>query len=255
MTNKMIPLAVLSTALVTSLAVTSYTYSNAVNHLEKEVQVLEAELEVARAQAVDTSALTEIFGATEKSEEIIPAAPDNWIFGSVSARYSLIELTDTECPYCRDHFPLVKALIESSAGQMNAALVHVPALGEASRRQAIAIECAGEQGGSDAAWKFTQAIFDKTGGNGKGVAEPLVSIATGFGLDGQRFGACMESSQAVRRVANDLDEAIKLGIQQTPSTLIVDNQTGKSIVLQGANASQEGILKGIATLHEAGVGQ
>lgn len=77
-------------------------------------------------------------------------------------------MTDTECPYCRDHFPLLKALIESSAGQINAAILHVPALGEASRRQALAIECAGEQGGSDAAWKYTQTVFDKTGGNGKG---------------------------------------------------------------------------------------
>ncbi|WP_262377449.1 DsbA family protein [Pseudomonas veronii] len=167
MATKTIPFAITITALATALVVGSYHYFSTVSVLEGQINTLEGELTIARAQAVDPASIQEIIGNLKQlPEDDIPAAPDNWIYGSSSARYTLVEMTDTECPYCRDHFPLLKALIESSAGQINAAILHVPALGEASRRQALAIECAGEQGGSDAAWKYTQTVFDKTGGNG-----------------------------------------------------------------------------------------
>ncbi|ENZ1723246.1 DsbA family protein, partial [Pseudomonas aeruginosa] len=183
MATKAIPLAIAITALATAVVVGSYHYFTTVSELEGEINTLKGELSVARAQAIDPASIQEIVDNLQRApEEDVPAAPDNWIYGSSSARYTLVEMTDTECPYCRDHFPLLKALIESSAGQINAAILHVPALGEASRRQALAIECAGEQGGSDAAWKYTQTVFDKTGGNGKGVSESLVSLATKLGL-------------------------------------------------------------------------
>jgi protein-disulfide isomerase len=251
--SKTIPSAIAITALATALVVGSYYHFTTVNGLEGQVNALEVELSFANSKAVDPASIQEIVANLKQlPKDEIPAAPDNWIYGSSSARYTLVEMTDTECPYCRDHFPLLKALIESSAGQINAAILHVPALGEASRRQALAIECAGEQGGSDAAWKYTQTVFDKTGGNGKGVTESLVSLATELGLDGKRFAACTDSKQAIERVTGDLDQAIKLGIQQTPSTLLLDNQTGMSMVLQGANASHEGILKAIASINKAG---
>lgn len=248
-----IPVAIAITALSTALVVGAYNYFTTVSDLRNDIKTLQGGLNVAQSQAVDPQAFREIVENLKQIPEVeIPAAPDNWIFGSASARYTLVEMTDTECPYCRDHFPLVKALIESSAGQINAAILHVPALGEASRRQALAIECAGEQGGSDAAWKYTQTVFDKTGGNGQGVQESLVSLATSLGLDGKRFAACTDSKHAIARVTDDLDQAIKIGIQQTPSTLLLDNQTGVSMVLQGANASHEGILKAIANLGNTG---
>ncbi|WP_137887487.1 thioredoxin domain-containing protein [Pseudomonas sp. 2FE] len=241
--------AVAIAALATALGVVSYKYFTVVPDLEAELNAIQKELVIAQAQGLDTGTIEELVSKINPAEgKDIPASPDNWVYGNQAARYTLIEMTDTECPYCRDHFPQVKGLIESSAGQINAAILHVPALSEASRRQSVAIECAGEQGGSDAAWKFTEVVFDKTGGHGKGVSESLVSLASSLGLDGKRFAACTDSKAAIDRVAGDLDQALKIGIQQTPSTLVLDNTTGLSMVLQGANASQDGILKAIASL-------
>lgn len=176
------------------------------------------------------------------------ASPDNWIYGHPNARFTLVEMTDTECPYCRQHIPVIKTLIESSASNINGALLHVPVQGEASRRQAVAIECAGEQGGSDAAWKFLLTVMERTRGNGSGVVTPMVSIANEHGLDTQRFSACLDSVEVIDRVMADLDNAVELQIAQTPSTLIFDNQSGKSILLQGGYASADGIINAIETL-------
>jgi len=182
-------------------------------------------------------------------------APDNWIYGNAAARYTLVEMTDTECPYCRDHFPLLKSMIDSSGGHMNAALLHIPAISEASRQQAIAIECAGEQGGSETAWKFTQLVFDSTEGHGKGVATSLASLATELNLDRARFSACMDSTAVVDRVVADMEQALKLDIKQTPSTMVIDNVTGNSLVLQGANSTHEGILDAITKISKPGASQ
>jgi len=53
------------------------------------------------------------------------SAPDNWIYGNTKARFTLVEMTDTECPYCKQHFPVIKSLIDSSGGHINAALMHL----------------------------------------------------------------------------------------------------------------------------------
>lgn len=180
------------------------------------------------------------------------AAPENWIYGSTAARYTLVEMTDTECPYCRDHFPLLKSMIDTAGGHINAALMHVPAISEASRQQAMAIECAGEQGGSETAWKYTQLVFDSTKSNGSGVTTSLSSLATQLDLDRDRFSACMESTAVLERVIGDMQQAIDLDIKQTPSTMVIDNVTGNSLVLQGANASHEGILEAITKVSAPG---
>lgn len=239
------------TALTTALAVGAYQHYRTVDDLRQKITDLEQ-----LVAPTDTQQFMEEFRAGLK-EEPEPGsrepAPDNWIYGSANARYTLVEMTDTECPYCAAHFPLLKELVGSAGGHINAALLHVPALSEASRKQALAIECAGDQGGSEAAWKYAQLVFDKTGGNGKGVPVSLVSLAESLALDPGRFTGCMDSREAHERIGNDLEQAIKLGVQQTPSTIVIDNKTGASMLLQGANASHEGILKAIASLDKQGV--
>lgn len=237
-------------ALASALTVGSYFYFITTRAMQSRIDVLQDQLTAASARGLSPEEINDVVSSIKAAarSSTKEKAPDNWVYGNVNARYTLVEMTDTECPYCKAHFPLLKSLVDSSAGQMNAALLEVPFLGEASRRQANAIECAGEQGGSDAAWKFAQKVFDLTGSEGKGVSQPLVSLATGMGLDGARFSACTESRAVANRVNKDLDQVIQLGVSQTPSTLVVDNKTGKSMLLQGENANPDGILKAIAAI-------
>lgn len=241
-------------ALSSALAVLGYFHVQTLG----EVSVLQSQLSEVSNQLSDTSAkgltpkeINELVSGLQSAAPTAAAPehyPDNWVYGNVSARYTLVEMTDTECPFCKEHFPLLKSLVESSAGQINAALLQVPFLGETSRNQANAIECAGDQGGSDAAWKFAQKVFDLTRSEGQGVGKPLVTIAKEMGLDGDRFAACSESRAVAKRVSKDLEQVIQLGVTQTPSTLVLDNQTGKSLLLQGEHASPAGILSAIAKL-------
>lgn len=247
MSSSSIRSTLLTTGLATALVVGGFYHFKLVGHYQSEIADLNNQLEMLTPAGIDTAAMTELIGHLK----LVPSGetvPDNWIYGAATARYTLVEMTDTECPYCREHFPLLKGLIDSSGGHINAALLHVPAHGEASRNQALAIECAGEQGGSEAAWKYAESVFQSTPSNGKGVSGSLTGLATALGLDGKRFASCLDSIEAVDRVKADLDQALKLGITQTPSTLVVDNESGQSLVLQGAHASRDGILQALEGL-------
>ncbi|MCK5530129.1 MAG: thioredoxin domain-containing protein [Halopseudomonas aestusnigri] len=249
--NSLLP-TIAITALSTALAVTWYWNHNRVSALEEQIQTINTvalgldEASIAQRAASEAPAITvpeATAGQSSQSEH-----GDQWLYGNQRARFTLVELTDTECPYCRTHFPALKSLVEASGGNVNAAIVHVPVQGEASRRQAIAVECAGDQGGSEAAWEMMSTILASTRGHGEGIQQPTPILAKDMGLDQQRFIACTESNEVIDRITSDLDAAVKLGIAQTPSTLVYDNQSGQSILLQGDYASPTGITDAIEQL-------
>jgi len=238
-------------ALVSALGVGIYYHSTTVSYFQKEIVSLNAQLEDSRKTAENNDFMKQFLGdltVVEPQPGEPGGAPDNWIYGARTARFTLIELSDTECPYCKEHFPFVKELVESSGGHINAALMHVPAHGEASRNQAIAVECAGQLGGSEAAWKYASLVFRNTLSNGKGVPQSLATLAGEIGLNNKAFAACLDSPEVVNKVKTDLEQAVKIGIQQTPSTLVLDNESGNSMVLQGSNANRDTILQTMSQL-------
>lgn len=265
MSSNLLP-TILVTGLTTALVVLGYQHLTTTRSLSAEIKTQQEAIGRLNVEIMSPSSVkeethpseTEIVVATSESKVDEGNHPsgvgDQWIYGNARARFTLMELTDTECPYCRDHFPVLKALIESSGGNINGAILHVPVQGEPSRRQAVAVECAGEQGGSEAAWKMMDTILHATRGSGQGILKPTAVMAGEMALDQQRFIACTESVEVIDRITSDLDVALKLGVAQTPSTLVYDNTTGQSILLQGSHASGEGIVEAIEklTLNQGG---
>jgi len=251
-----LPSTLAITALSTALITGAIFHFKTVNELTDRIKAFE-ESSAAAVTPEDLADFQTIVAGFSAPEAPIQGGdvPDNWVYGSTAARFTLVEMTDTECPYCKQHFPILKGLIDASGGNINAALMHVPAISEASRQQALAIECAGEQGGSETAWKYTQLVFDSTAGHGQGVATSLSSLAGKLNLDRERFTACMDSVPVVDRVMADMQKAIDLDIKQTPSTMVIDNVTGNSVVLQGASATQEGIFEAMTKVGSAGAKQ
>lgn len=256
MSIKLLMPTILATGVATALLVSGahYVYSTqselaSLRSQAAKPQIIETDPE---ELAVLASTLHSVLEAPSQAagepgqSELSPA--DKWIYGNPTARFSLFEFTDTECPYCKEHFPVIRTLVDTSGGNINAGLIHVPVQGEASRVQAAAVECAGDQGGSQAAWKMMDMILHSARIAGQGINTPTPVLARNLGLDQQRFIACTESVEVMDRLAEDLGAAIELGIAQTPTTAVIDNETGKSHVLQGANASSEGIINAIEQL-------
>ncbi|RMO93700.1 hypothetical protein ALQ32_200226 [Pseudomonas syringae pv. tagetis] len=94
-------------------------------------------------------------------------------------------------------------------------------------------ECAGIERGNDAFWLAVELIYQRTRSNGAGAAgNPQIP-----GLeDRQHFiDNCAVSNPSVQQaVISQAHQASQDGITATPTLVIKDKQSGRSIKLQGA---------------------
>lgn len=168
-------------------------------------------------------------------------------YGDPEAQFEIVEFSDFECTYCKSFFPVPKALVDGSRGNISLLFKHVPVHGDASRREAYAAECAGAQGGNDAFYRMADAIFQSTSSGGAGTNKPLSSIAEDLGLNGQELASCIDSNFFVKKVRADFKEAVDLGIDVTPSTLIRHKPTGQTVLIKEA-VTPERLLSAMGNL-------
>lgn len=157
-----------------------------------------------------------------------------WVYGSRDARFTIVEYADLECPYCKDYFPRLKAWIDQHS-DVNLQWHHLPlSMHEpAASYEARWAECAGIERGNDAFWLAVELIYQRTRSNGAGAASsPQIPELE----DRQHYiDNCASSNPAVRqRVVSQAHKAGLDGITATPTLVIKDKQSGRSIKLQGA---------------------
>ncbi|WP_439869984.1 DsbA family protein [Pseudomonas syringae] len=157
-----------------------------------------------------------------------------WVYGSREARFTIVEYADLECPYCKDYFPQIKAWVDQHP-DVNLQWHHLPLpMHEPTASyEARWAECAGIERGNDAFWLAVELIYQRTRSNGAGAAgNPQIP-----GLeDRQHFiDNCAASNSSVQQaVVSQAHKASQDGITATPTLVIKDKQSGRSITLQGA---------------------
>jgi len=169
------------------------------------------------------------------------------IRGSASAVVSMIEYSDFECPFCKRFHPTAKALLDRFGGRVNWVYRHFPLSNHdpAARREAIASECAGQLGGNDAFWKYTDAVFEHTQSNGRGLPpdKSIEALAAQLGLDRVAFSRCLQDPKVDKRVEEDVDDGAAAGVTGTPTTLVRNNRTGAVEIATGAQHPE--VLAGV----------
>lgn len=169
-----------------------------------------------------------------------PTVPDDkHIYGNLNARFTLVEFSDLECPYCKRFHSTPKKLVDESQGNVNWQWMHMP-LGfhnPAAQYGAEAAECAAELGDNRSFWMYIDEFFAHTRGGGQGVND-LAQLATNIGLDADEFRECMQSARHRDKVQEHVNAAQNLGITGTPATFLVDNVTGESQLLGGAQPAE-----------------
>jgi len=159
------------------------------------------------------------------------------IRGNPDAPVSLIEYSDFECPFCKRFHDTAKQIVQQYDGKVNWVYRHFPLdfHNPAAQREAEAAECAGELGGNEAFWRYTDLIYARTPSNGKGVPEgELPALAVSIGLDRAKFSECLRSGRTSARVREDLEEGIAIGINGTPGNILRNNRTGVVATRHGA---------------------
>lgn len=176
--------------------------------------------------------------AQEKAKKVSrPSAEKDHIRGNPKAKISLIEYSDFECPFCKRFHETPKKLLVAHGDELNWVYRHFP-LGfhnPGAQKQAEAVECAGELGGGDAFWRFTDTIYERTSSGGKGFPlDQLAPLAVELGLDRAAFETCLDTGRHADRVAEDTKEGASIGITGTPGSILLNNETGEVRLLSGA---------------------
>ena len=158
------------------------------------------------------------------------------IRGSKDATLAVIEYSDFECPFCKRVHPTYQQIMQQYDGKVLWVYRHFPlSFHKNSEQEAEASECAGELGGNEAFWKFTDGIFEKTTSNGTGFPlDQLPVLAKQIGLDEAKFQACLSSGKYATLVKKEADDGSAGGVTGTPGNYVVDLKTNKATEVQGA---------------------
>ena len=157
-----------------------------------------------------------------------PAGPP-WRRGPADARFTLTLYADLECPFCKAYYPTLMAWIDAHP-EASLRWHHLPLAmhdPEASRLARMA-ECAGEAQGHEAFFDAIAWLYQNTRGDGQGLPADLTWPGMTTAIQ-----ACLDSDRPAAIVRAQADEALRSGINATPTVRLEDSLTGRSLLLHG----------------------
>ena len=158
------------------------------------------------------------------------------ILGSESAPITIVEFGDYQCEACYAWFHTTRdTLIDNyvETGKAKLIFVDLPFLGRDSPMAAQASYCAEDQGQY---WEYHEILYTFQDGHpdsGWADRDRLNSFAFSLDMNIDEFNDCMDSSKYKKRVKANYDEAVKNGVQSTP-TFIIISEDGKKEQFSGA---------------------
>jgi protein-disulfide isomerase len=159
---------------------------------------------------------------------------EGMILGSPSAKVSLAEFGDLQCPVCKAFAEeVVPEVIDSKvrSGDAKIEFRNFTIINEESVPAAAAAIAAGKQGRG---WNFVELFYRNQGIEASGYVtdEFLTEIARGAGVpDIAQWKEDRKSDAVLRQVQSETDEAESLGLSGTPSFVITGpNAQGREVL-------------------------
>lgn len=171
-----------------------------------------------------------------QSIPIAPVTNKDHIRGNLNAKVTIVEYSDFECPSCIYFQPTIKQILDTYGDKIRWVVRFYPLPQHAhAEKEAEAAECVNELKGSDAFWKFSDLVFKNVNitEDGTGLAlEKLPEFAKSVGVEEQAFSKCFLNNGAMYdKVQQSIAEAQRAGINQLPSTIIMNARGESQLVI------------------------
>ena len=148
--------------------------------------------------------------------------------GPKDAKITIVEFSDFECPYCGAAHDTVEQVMTTYAGKVRLVYRQFPlSFHPHAAKAAEASLCAADQGKF---WEYHDVLFKN---QKKLEAADLKAHASEVGLDGQKFGQCLDSGDKKKAVDADQQAGLAAGVGGTPAFFI------NGIFLNGAQPIDE----------------
>ena len=143
------------------------------------------------------------------------ALGDAYVKGPDTAKITIVEWSDFQCPYCKKVVPTLDQLQKDYGDEVRVAFKHNP-LGNHPRAMpaALAAEAAGKQGKF---WEMHDKLFE----NNRALSDDdLVGYAKELGLDEARFRKDMADPALRKKIEAQQNESNKLKVSSTPAFFV-----------------------------------
>ena len=154
------------------------------------------------------------------------------LLGNSDAKITIVEWGDYQCTYCyKFHQSSKDIIIEEyvNTGKVNFVFRDFPLNGPDSILAAQASYCANDQGKY---WQYHDETYQNWAGERTGWVnrDSLTKFAKTVDLDLQEFNKCMDDEKYKQRVNENEKFGKKIGIDATPSFLVISNNKVVKIV-------------------------
>jgi protein-disulfide isomerase len=182
-----------------------------------------------------TLAPNDALGEEENLGPVKVSLDDDPMIGDKNAPVTLVEFSDYECPFCKKYFEETYSQIKKDyidSGKVKLVFRDLPLSfhDPMATTEAIAANCAREQGGDGAYFSFHDEMFKKTTSNGNGLTkDDLYAFASSHGLNSGNFKTCLDTEKFKDEVQKDLSDATSYGANATPTFYVGKSSTSKEI--------------------------
>lgn len=144
------------------------------------------------------------------------AANDDPFLGPKTAKVTVVEFSDFQCPFCRQSFPIVRELEATYRNKIRIVYRDFPItqIHQFAFKAAEAGQCANEQGKF---WAYHDKLF--TNQERLDILS-LKEYARQVGLNELKFNNCLDSGKFAGEVQADFDDGLALGVSGTPTWFI-----------------------------------
>jgi len=158
--------------------------------------------------------------------------------GPPDARVTLVEFSDFQCPYCAKAMSQLDAVLKAYPNQVKLIFKQYPLDSHPQASISAASALAAHWQGKF--WEMHNALFaNRT----KLSRKTILDLATGLGLDMQRFTKDLDSPEVKKAVARDVEDGDKAGVEATPTVFIDGQRYNGSLAMDAVKPLIEAELK------------
>lgn len=147
--------------------------------------------------------------------------------GAAGARVSVVEISDFQCPYCRQFYETTYHRFDSAyvkTGKVQMVYIHLPLpMHTQAYPAAEAAMCAGAQGKF---WEMHDRLFatQREWGGQADAAQRFAKLALELNLDPAQYRDCVDNDRTAPLILNDAMQASGAGVNGTPAFIVNRNQ-------------------------------
>lgn len=163
-------------------------------------------------------------GVATADRMLLESNPTQSQGASESAKVTIVEFSDFQCPACRATAPLVKSVVAQNTANVRLIFRYFP-LVQIHKNSEPATRAAQAAGNLGKFWEMHDLLFEKQDewaaiAESDKLAQQFQSYATGLGLDGSTFQEQYRSNEVEQIVNRDMSLGEQVQITGTPTFFV-----------------------------------